>query len=101
MFQISRAYSLIVLSEENQPTLAILRIAAARQPARSCQRRSTSRWAAVIGVEIGRDHEPVMVIEAAHQFVVAGGSSGENTPEAIASTAWRSSREASMVARGL
>ena len=44
--QMSRAYSPMVRSEENQPTLAMFRMALARQPAWSSQRRSTPRCAA-------------------------------------------------------
>ena len=45
-FQICFAYSAMVRSDENQPTLAILRSVDVRQPCWSFQRRSTSRWAA-------------------------------------------------------
>ena len=41
--QISRAYSPMVRSDENQPTLAIFMTAALRHASRSHQRRSTSR----------------------------------------------------------
>ena len=45
-FQISRAYSLMVRSDENQPTLAMFLMAEVRQPTGSSQRPSTLRWAA-------------------------------------------------------
>ena len=45
-FQMSRAYSPIVRSDENQPTWAMLWIAEARHAAWSAQRASTARWAA-------------------------------------------------------
>ncbi len=44
--QISLAYSPIVRSEENHPTLAMFRIALVRHSAWFSQRLSTSRWAA-------------------------------------------------------
>ncbi len=46
-FQISRAYSPMVRSDENQPTLAIFFSTVVCQPALSCQRRSIWRWAAL------------------------------------------------------
>ncbi len=45
--QMSRAYSLIVRSEENQPTPAVLRMALLHQAAGVRQSASTSRWARV------------------------------------------------------
>merc|ERR1712039_363361 len=44
--QISRAYSPIVRSDENQPTCAMFMIAALRHAVRFSHRASTSRWAA-------------------------------------------------------
>ena len=44
-FQISPAYSRIARSDENQPTLDVLRMAALHQPAASRQRSSTCRCA--------------------------------------------------------
>ena len=43
--QISRAYSRIVRSDENQPTRATLRTVEATHASRSFQRVSTARWA--------------------------------------------------------
>ncbi len=54
-----------------------------------------------IGVEIGAEHEPVAVVEAADQPLYRSGSSGEKTPEAIADSAWLSSGERSIYSRGL
>ena len=70
-FQISFAYWRMVRSEENQPMRATLRIAL-RIPVRAvAPDRVDLALRRGIGVEIGGDHEPVVLVEAVDQLAVA------------------------------
>ena len=71
-FQISSAYSRMVRSEENQP---MLRGVQDRRPlpggAVWPSGHRPARWAGVVGVEVGGDHEVVAAVQGLHQVAVA------------------------------
>ena len=90
----------MVRSDENQPIRAMLWMVLAYQSGAVAPERVDIALRRGIGIEIGGDHEPVVLVEAVDQLAIAVGSSGENTPEAIADSACASSGDPSITARG-
>ena len=91
----------MVRSDENQPTSAMLRIAAGAPAGRSGPARVDLALRGGVAVEIGGDHEPVMVVEPAHQLGVAALDRPARTrPRRSRPPPACSSRDPSITARG-
>ena len=82
---------------ENQPMRAVFRIAVRHQASRSRQSASAVALRRAVGVEVGGDQE-VVVVRAGRRPARGSGprSSGENTPEPIASSTCASAGDASI-----
>ena len=74
--QMSSAYSRIVRSEENQPTRAVFRALDRHHEAGSRHFASTSRWRRIVGVEICRDEEMIVVEKTIDPVLIPAGVVG-------------------------